>query len=212
MALGIRHGGFGVLGEGEHGDIVSGRIGCIARQHERLAPRSGSGERRDEGKPGHDVERIPSLLRKRAEGIAVGGRDHRELIHAQLHTVHGGNAVVRSMQGAAGAVEIACGFPELGPASPDGHGERTLQGQQRTQHFTPDADQGSRRKETSVADEKPAQDEGLAAGPQIPVQRTGIGLGRDDMLDQGSATQDEIEDAIVNGVDVVAKAGKYVFG
>ena len=32
------------------------------------------------------------------------------------------------------------------------------------------------------------------------------------MLDQGGAAQDEIEDAIVNGVDVFAKAGKFVFG
>ena len=212
MALGIRHGGFGVLGEGEHGDIVSGRIRCIARQHERLTPWSGTGERRDEGKPGYDVERILSLLRKRADDIAIGDRDHRELIHAQLHTVHGGNAVVCSMQDAAGAVEIACGFPELWLVSSDGHGERTLQGQQRTQHFTPDADQGSRGKDTGVADEKPAQDEGFATGPQIPVQRTGIGFCRDDMLDQGGATQDEIEDAIVSDVDVFAKAGKFVFG
>ena len=211
VALGIRHGGFGVPVEGEYGDIVSGWIRCIARQHERLAPWSGSGERRDKGKPGHDVERILFPLRKRADDIVVEGRDHRELIHAELHMVHGGNAVACSMEDAAGAVEIARGFPERCPASPDGHGECALQGQQRTQHFTPDADQGSRGKDTGVADEKPAQDEGLAAGPQVAVQRTGIGLCREDMFDQGCAAQDEIEDAIVNGVDVFAKARKFVF-
>ncbi len=153
-----------------------------------------------------------SAADKEVKGIMVPGRNHRQSVPAFRHPVHGLDGVFGFRHPGARTVEIPRGVTEasLRPTHHDGEG--SLERQQGTQHFTPHAHQRSRWKGATVAGQEAAQDDRFPARPDEAIECAGLRLGLGDLVDEFDATQDEVENAVVDGVNLPAQAGEGVFG